>query len=67
MKTCRVVVTWSMFGVTYIDAKSREDAIQKAVDNERTGEWEADGLPDDQNYVSGSFNVDECDVVDVIE
>jgi hypothetical protein len=58
MKTYKVPVVWQMYGYVEVEAESLSKAIDKAYDAP---------LPDNGDYVEGSFDVDEAAIVDVIE
>ena len=51
MKSYLVPVVYQMYGYVTIDANSIEDAIKKVEDSDVP-------LPQDANYVEGSFEVD---------
>jgi hypothetical protein len=48
-----------MFGVHYVEAESAEEARDKVMDDQTP-------LPDEQNYLDGTFTVDP-DEVDEVE
>ena len=50
MKTYKIPVSWSMYGEIEVQAENIEDAILEAEDAP---------LPDNGEYMSGSFMVDE--------
>jgi len=52
LRLFRVPVVWEMYGHYEIEAESAEEALELARDEERP-------LPDEQSYVSASFDVDE--------
>ena len=58
-KVYKIPCTFEMYGTLYIEAESKEEAIEKAYS-------EKVGLPAEKYYIDESFNVDE-DNVEVVE
>ncbi len=58
MKTYKVPVVWQMYGYVEVEADSMVEATLVAMDAP---------LPDDGNYIEGSFEVDESAIVDVVD
>lgn len=57
MKTWKVPVTWEVCGFVEIEAKTLEEAIEFAKDDEGVIP-----LPEESDYVDGSWRVTEEDV-----
>ena len=57
MKTWKIPVTWEACGFVEIEAKTLEEAIEIARDDE-----EVIPLPEESDYVDGSWRVTEEDV-----
>ena len=57
MKTWKVPVTWEVCGFVEIEAKTLEEAIELAKDDEGVIP-----LPEESDYVDGSWRVTEEDV-----
>jgi len=51
MPEYRISTTWKHWGYTYVDADSFEEAVEAAQDAP---------LPDNDEFVEDSFEVDEC-------
>ena len=49
-KTYRVPCSWEVYGITEVEAESWDEAISTA---------EESSLPDESDYVDGSFRIDE--------
>jgi len=58
MKTYKIPVVWQMYGYVEVEAESMVEATLVAMDAP---------LPDNGDYVDGSFEVDEAGIVDVVE
>jgi hypothetical protein len=58
MKTYKIPVVWQMYGYVEVQAESMVEATLVAMDAP---------LPDNGDYVEGSFEVDEAAIVDVVE
>ena len=57
MKTWKIPVTWEVCGFVAIEAKTLEEAIELAKDDEGVIP-----LPEESDYVDGSWRVTEEDV-----
>ena len=57
MKSWSIPVTWEVYGRIVIEANTLEEAIEKARDDEGVIP-----LPDENDYVDGSWRVTEEDV-----
>ena len=57
MKKWTIPVSWTMMGTVNVEANTLEEAIEIARDNE-----EIIPIPDDGDYLSGSWEVDCADV-----
>ena len=57
MKTWEIPVTWEVYGRVVIEANTLEEAMEKARDDEGVIP-----LPDENDYVDGSWRVTEEDV-----
>jgi len=49
MKTYKIPCTWQMYGFYHIEAENMKEALQKAEDA---------NLPNDSDYIEGSFEID---------
>ena len=58
MKTYKIPVVWQMYGYVEVEADSMSEATLVAMDAP---------LPDNGDYVEGSFEVDEAAIVDEVE
>jgi hypothetical protein len=58
MKTYKIPVVWQMYGYVEVEADSMVEATLVAMDAP---------LPDNGDYVEGSFEVDEAAIVDEVE
>ena len=58
MKTYKIPVVWQMYGYVEVEAESMVEATLVAMDAP---------LPDNGDYVDGSFEVYEAGIVDVVE
>jgi hypothetical protein len=58
MKTYKIPVVWQMYGYVEVQAESMVEATLVAMDAP---------LPDNGDYVEGSFEVDEAAIVDEVE
>ena len=56
MKTWNIPVTWEVYAYVVIEANTLEEAIEKARDDEGVIP-----LPEENNYVDGSWRVTEED------
>lgn len=56
MKKWKIPVTWEVCGYVYVDADTLEEAIETARDDEGVIP-----LPDDNDYVDGSWRLSETD------
>ena len=52
MKTYKIPVVWQMMGTVEVQAESLDDAVEKVLDTSVP-------LPEDGEYIEGSFEVDE--------
>ena len=52
MKTYKIPVVWQMIGHVEVQAESLDDAVEKVLDTSVP-------LPEDGEYIEGSFEVDE--------
>ena len=52
MKTFKIPVVWQMMGTVEVQAESLDEAVKKVLDDSTP-------LPDDGDYIEGSFEVDE--------
>ncbi len=57
MKTWKIPVTWEVYGTVEVEADMLEDAIDIARDDEGVIP-----LPDDSDYVDGSWRVTDEDI-----
>jgi len=60
MKTYKVPVVYQMYGYVYVQAES----MAKAVDEVQNGDG---ALPDNADYVEGSFEVDHDGIVFLVQ
>ena len=56
MKKWKIPVTWEVCGYVYVDADTLEEAMETARDDEGVIP-----LPDDNDYVDGSWRLSETD------
>ena len=56
MKNWKIPVTWEVCGYVYVDADTLEEAMETARDDEGVIP-----LPDDNDYVDGSWRLSETD------
>ena len=49
MKTYKIPCTWQMYGFCHVEAENMKEALQKAEDA---------NLPNDSDYIEGSFEID---------
>jgi hypothetical protein len=60
MKTYKIPVVYQMYGYVYVQAES----MSEAVDEVQNGDG---ALPDNGEYIDGSFEVDHDGIVEEIE
>lgn len=56
MKTYKIPCTWEMYGILEIEANSLDEAKAIALED-------SSPLPDEKNYVDGSFQIDDEDLI----
>ena len=62
MKTYKVPVVYQMYGYVYVHAESMDQAVDKV----QNGDGDMP-LPDDADYVEGSFEVDHDGIVLLVQ